>query len=171
MPSKGIIPLVVLCILGATVPATAQSDVWDRVEHHYADNEGVRIHYATLGTGPLVVMLHGFPDFWYTWRHQMAALSERFTVAAVDLRGYNRSDKPTGVEQYAVPALIGDVGAVIRDMGEESAVVVGASIVAWIYRIYHHVLVSMTPVYVVMTARKPHPRLHWDSAWMTPHDG
>ena len=155
MPSKGIIPLVVLCILGATVPATAQSDVWDRVEHHYADNEGVRIHYATLGTGPLVVMLHGFPDFWYTWRHQMAALSERFTVAAVDLRGYNRSDKPTGVEQYAVPALIGDVGAVIRDMGEESAVVVGhdwGALIAWQVAIHAPQLVDKLVILSV-----PHP--------------
>ncbi|MGH9320835.1 MAG: alpha/beta fold hydrolase, partial [Vicinamibacteria bacterium] len=51
------------------------SDVYDRVEHGYADSSGVKIHYASLGTGPLVVMLHGFPDFWYSWRDQMDALS------------------------------------------------------------------------------------------------
>ena len=74
-------------------------DVWDQVEHHYADSKGVKIHYATLGQGPLVVMIHGFPDFWYTWRKQMRTLADaNYRVAAVDLRGYNLSDKPKGVE-------------------------------------------------------------------------
>ncbi len=75
-------------------------DVYDRVEHGYADSDGVQIHYVTLGDGPLVVMIHGFPDFWYMWRHQMEALSEDYQVVAIDQRGYNRSDKPEGVEHY-----------------------------------------------------------------------
>ncbi len=66
--------LAVLCAPGLFAQ---QPDVFDRVEHGYAVSEGgVKIHYATLGTGPLVVMIHGFPDFWYSWRHQMAALAE-----------------------------------------------------------------------------------------------
>jgi pimeloyl-ACP methyl ester carboxylesterase len=74
---------------------------FDRVQHGYAVSEaGVKIHYATLGKGPLVVMIHGFPDFWYSWRHQMAALSDTFQVVAIDQRGYNLSDKPKGVENY-----------------------------------------------------------------------
>ena len=60
----------------------------------------MKIHYASLGSGPLVVMIHGFPDFWYSWRHQMAALADRYQVVAIDQRGYNLSDKPKGVENY-----------------------------------------------------------------------
>ena len=119
----------------ATPPSSAGSqDLFDLVEHGYADSQGVQIHYASLGEGPLVVMIHGFPDFWYSWRHQMEALAEQFRVVAIDQRGYNLSDKPTGVESYAVPLLVGDVVAVIRSLGEENAIVVGhdwGGLVAW----------------------------------------
>ena len=57
---------------------------------------GCGIHYATLGSGPLVVLIHGFPDFWYLWRHQMEALSTDYQVVAIDQRGYNRSDQAEG---------------------------------------------------------------------------
>jgi len=76
----------------------AQTDLDQRVEHGYANNNGVKIHYASLGKGPLIVMIHGFPDFWYTWRDQMEALSATHQVVAIDQRGYNLSDKPAGVE-------------------------------------------------------------------------
>lgn len=91
-----------LC-LSMTMGSAVAQDLYERVEHHYAENNGVRIHYASLGQGPLVVMIHGFPDFWYTWRHQMAGLSSEYRVVAVDLRGYNLSDKPDGVDAYALP--------------------------------------------------------------------
>src|SRR4051794_18207328 len=71
-----------------------------RVEHGYATNNGVRIQYASLGKGPLMVMIHGFPDYWITWRHQMDALAGDYHVMAIDQRGYNLSDKPAGVENY-----------------------------------------------------------------------
>lgn len=100
-------------------------DIWHDVEHHYADHAGVRIHYAALGRGPLIVMVHGFPDFWYSWRRQMAALADRFRVVAMDLRGYNDSAAPHGVDAYLLPTLVGDVEAVIHAEGERSAVVVG----------------------------------------------
>lgn len=101
------------------------ADVWARVEHCYADHAGVKIHYAALGSGPLVVMVHGFPDFWYSWRRQMVALEDRFRVVAMDLRGYNESAQPQGVEAYLMPLLVGDVAAVIAAEGAKSAVVVG----------------------------------------------
>ena len=91
----------------------------------YADSNGVKIHYVTTGTGPLVVMIHGFPDFWYTWRHQMEALSGQYQVAAIDLRGYNLSDKPAGEENYDMRLLIGDVAAVIKHLGREKAIIAG----------------------------------------------
>ena len=73
---------------------SAQADILDEVEYGYADNNGVKIHYATVGEGPLVVMIHGFPDFWYSWRHQMEGLKDNFKVVAIDQRGYNLSDQP-----------------------------------------------------------------------------
>ena len=91
----------------------------------YANSNGVKIHYVTAGTGPLVVMIHGFPDFWYTWRNQMDALSGQYQVAAIDLRGYNLSDKPAGEENYDMRLLIGDVAAVIKHLGREKAIIVG----------------------------------------------
>ncbi|MCH8108143.1 MAG: alpha/beta hydrolase [Chloroflexi bacterium] len=106
----------------------------DRVQHGYAENNGVKIHYATLGQGPLVVMIHGFPDFWYTWRHQMEGLAGQFQVVAVDLRGYNDSDKPKGVENYAMPVLASDIVAVIHHLGQENSIVVGhdwGGAIAW----------------------------------------
>ena len=103
----------------------AQADILDEVEHGYADNNGVKIHYATVGEGPLVVMIHGFPDFWYSWRHQMEVLKDNFKVVAIDQRGYNLSSQPEDESSYAMPNLIGDVAAVIRHFGEEKANIVG----------------------------------------------
>lgn len=113
---------------------SASAQIWDEVEHGYADNNGVKIHYATVGEGPLVVMVHGFPDFWYTWRHQMEGLKDNFKVVAIDQRGYNLSDKPEGEENYNMRYLIGDIAAVINHFGEEKATVVGhdwGGIVSW----------------------------------------
>jgi epoxide hydrolase 4 len=124
-------------VLSLTLVGTvfAQDDVFDRVTHGYAVSEGgVKIHYASLGQGPLVVMIHGFPDFWYSWRHQMAALSQRFQVVAIDQRGYNLSDKPKGAENYDMQLLVGDVIAVVRHLKHERATIVGhdwGGVVAW----------------------------------------
>ncbi len=118
----------------ALVAAAAAGDLFERVEHKYADSDGVSIHYALAGAGPLIVAIHGFPDFWYTWRNQMAALEGDYRIAAVDLRGYNRSGQPKGVENYAMPNLVADIAAVIAAEGEDSAVVVGhdwGGAIAW----------------------------------------
>ncbi len=104
------------------------------VKHGFADSNGVKIHYATMGQGPLVVMSHGFPDYWYTWRHQMEALAPSFQVVAMDNRGYNLSDKPKGAENYDMRLLVGDVTAVIQHFGKDKAIVVGhdwGGAIAW----------------------------------------
>ncbi len=101
------------------------ADIESRVKHGYADSDGVRIHYATIGSGPLLVMIHGFPDYWYTWRNQMDALADSYQVVAIDQRGYNLSDKPTGVENYDMRLLVGDVISVIRHFGKEKAIIAG----------------------------------------------
>jgi pimeloyl-ACP methyl ester carboxylesterase len=126
------------------------------VTHAYAENNGVRIHYAVLGTGPLIVMIHGFPDFWYTWRHQMAALADRYQVAAMDLRGYNLSDKPRGGEHYRMELLVQDVAAVVRSLGREQAIILGhdwGGAVAWQFATH---LPAMTERLIVLNL--PHPR-------------
>ncbi len=85
---------------------------------------GVRFHYATAGSGPLVLMLHGFPERWFSWRRQIPALAAAgWRVVAPDLRGYGQSDKPD--EGYELPELAGDVAALIEALGEDSATVVG----------------------------------------------
>ena len=122
--------------LGLFYPSlsTNAADLHERVKHGFADSNGVKIHYATLGKGPLVVMIHGFPDYWYTWRHQMEALAEDHQVVAIDMRGYNKSDKPKGVEQYDMKLLIGDVLAVVKHFKREKATIVGhdwGGAVAW----------------------------------------
>ncbi len=126
--------LFTLLTMLTALAGTAQADILDEVEHGYADNNGVKIHYATVGEGPLVIMIHGFPDFWYSWRHQMEGLKDDFKVVAIDQRGYNLSGQPEAESSYAMANLIGDVAAVIQHFGAEKANVVGhdwGGIVSW----------------------------------------
>jgi epoxide hydrolase 4 len=96
------------------------------ITHGYAQVNGIRLHYVEAGGGDnLVILLHGFPEFWYSWRHQLTALSERFHVVAPDMRGYNLSDKPPRVEDYRIEVLIEDVVGLIEHFGAEKAAVVG----------------------------------------------
>lgn len=116
-------------------------DLEKRIENGFADSGGVKIHYAALGDkkNPLVVMIHGFPDFWYTWRDQMEALSKDYYTVAIDQRGYNLSDKPKGVENYDMRLLMGDVVAVIKHLGREKAIIVGhdwGGAVSWALAMY-----------------------------------
>jgi pimeloyl-ACP methyl ester carboxylesterase len=149
--------LVVMSTGLAPAASAQQGDVFDRVTHGYAVSDGgVKIHYATLGKGPLVVMIHGFPDFWYTWRASMVALESDFQVVAIDQRGYNLSDKPSGVENYDMRLLVGDVAAVIRHLGRDKATIVGhdwGGMVAWQFAMN---LPQMTENLVILNL--PHPR-------------
>ena len=139
------------------IPVSGRAaDLFDRVHDHYVDSGGVRIHYVTRGRGPLVVMIHGFPDFWYGWRDQIAVLARHYQVAALDLRGYNLSDKPAGVEPYAFGFLVADVAAVIHDLGRDRATIVGhdwGGAIAWLFAILKP---DMTERLVVL--QTPHPR-------------
>lgn len=96
------------------------------IRHGYAQIGGVRLHYAERGSGGrLVVLLHGFPECWYSWRHQLMALGENFRVVAPDMRGYNLSDKPARVEDYKIDLLVDDVLGLVRHFGEKQAAIVG----------------------------------------------
>ena len=131
MKSSSLYLFISIILLGLNVDG---ADLHERVKHGFANSSGVKIHYATLGKGPLVVMIHGFPDYWYTWRHQMETLAEDRQVVAIDMRGYNKSDKPKGKEQYDMKFLIGDVLAVVKHFKKEKATIVGhdwGGAVAW----------------------------------------
>jgi pimeloyl-ACP methyl ester carboxylesterase len=163
--SAALIAALITAVLAVTILSRSASgsgveDVYDRVKHGYAESNGVKIHYALLGpasgNAPLIVMIHGFPDFWYSWRHQMAALSKDYQVVAIDQRGYNLSDKPRGKENYDLSLLIEDARAVIKHLGRERAIIVGhdwGGRVAW----------GLAMKYPEMTHRLivcnlPHPR-------------
>ena len=152
--------LSVVCAIVAIVclnsAALAESDLEKRVENGYADSGGVKIHYVSLGKGPLIVMIHGFPDFWYTWRDQMEALSKNYQVVAIDQRGYNLSDKPKGVENYDMRLLVGDVAAVVKHLKRDKAIIVGhdwGGIVAWTFAM---TMPDMTDKLIILNL--PHPR-------------
>ncbi|ODR82048.1 epoxide hydrolase [Haladaptatus sp. W1] len=103
--------------------------------HDDAIVNGVRLHYVEAGDGPLVLLLHGFPEFWYSWREQIPALAaDGYRVVAPDMRGYNDSEKPHGVDAYRTDELVADVTGLIDHFGEETAHVVGhdwGGAVAW----------------------------------------
>ena len=100
-------------------------------EHRFVAANGARFHVAEQGEGPIVLLLHGFPQFWWAWRHQMAALAEAgYRACAMDLRGYGASDKPP--RGYDTRTSATDVASVLRSLGGSRAVVVGHGWGGWI---------------------------------------
>src|SRR5436190_13984473 len=144
--------LCTLALLFTALPARAQ----ELGEEGFADSGGVKIHYVTAGKGPLVILIHGFPDFWYSWRDQMPALAKHFQVVAIDQRGYNKSDQPKGVDNYKLEKLVADVDAVRKHFKQDKAVVVGhdwGGLVAWSYAMTHP---EQTDRLIVLNL--PHPK-------------
>lgn len=133
-----------------------------RLRHGTIEVESaVHLHYVELGEGPLVVLLHGFPEFWYAWRRQIGALAAAgYRVVAPDQRGYNLSDKPEGVAAYGSARLVEDVATLIRDRGETKAFVVGhdwGAGVAWSFAMEHPEMVERL---VVLNGPHPERLLH-----------
>lgn len=96
------------------------------ITHRSVASPGGRIHLVEQGTGPLVLLIHGFPESWYSWRHQLPALAAAgYRAVAIDVRGYGRSSKPAATDAYRMLDLVADNAAVVHALGEESAVVVG----------------------------------------------
>ncbi|MFF4695355.1 alpha/beta fold hydrolase [Streptomyces chattanoogensis] len=106
------------------------------VRHSFIEVNGVKLHIAEQGEGPLVLLLHGFPESWYSWRHQLGPLAAAgYRVVAPDQRGYARSEQPSAIDSYSLLHLTGDVIGLIHALGEERAVVIGhdwGAPVAWV---------------------------------------
>jgi pimeloyl-ACP methyl ester carboxylesterase len=144
--------LCVLALMLGAAPAGGQ----DLGQGGFADSGGVKIHYLTAGKGPLLVLIHGFPDYWFTWRDQMPALAKHFQVVAIDQRGYNKSDQPKGVDNYKLDKLVADVDAVRKHFKEDKAIIVGhdwGGLVAWTYAMTHP---DQTDRLIVLNL--PHPK-------------
>jgi len=105
------------------------------VAHRTVDSNGIHLHFAEQGEGPLVILCHGFPESWYSWRHQLPALSAAgFHAVAVDMRGYGQSDRPEAIDQYTLLHLVGDMVGLLDALGVEQAVIAGhdwGAPVAW----------------------------------------
>ena len=124
-------------------------------KHEYITTNGVKLHYVTQGEGPLMLMLHGFPEFWYSWRHQIPEFANDFKVVALDLRGYNDSDKPQDKSAYVMAEFIKDVEGVIKGLGYEKCVLVGhdwGGAIAWSFAYAHPEMVERLIVLNI-----PHP--------------
>jgi pimeloyl-ACP methyl ester carboxylesterase len=105
------------------------------LQHKFVDTNGIRMHYVEQGKGPLVVLCHGWPESWYSWRHQIPALaSAGFRVVAPDQRGYGQTGAPEPIESYNILNLVGDIVGLVNSLGVESAVIAGhdwGAPVAW----------------------------------------
>jgi pimeloyl-ACP methyl ester carboxylesterase len=129
------------------------------VAHEFADVNGVRLHYAKAGTGPLIVFVHGFPEFWYEWKQQLAEFGKDHLAVAPDMRGYNLSSKPTELDDYQMPKLVEDLRAltsgVLKASGQTKFTLVAhdwGGVVAWVFAAQHP---EMLDRLVIVNA--PHP--------------
>jgi pimeloyl-ACP methyl ester carboxylesterase len=116
-------------------PTSGVDSAMPEVTHRMIETNGIRLHVAEQGEGPLVILCHGFPECWYSWRHQLPALAKAgFRAVAPDLRGYGRSDRPEEVEKYTILDDIGDIVGLVDVLGAERAVIAGHDIgaaIAW----------------------------------------
>jgi pimeloyl-ACP methyl ester carboxylesterase len=116
-------------------PTTWVDPVMPEVTHRMIETNGIRLHVAEQGDGPLVILCHGFPECWYSWRHQLGALAKAgFRAVAPDLRGYGRSDRPEEMEKYTILHEIGDIVGLVDALGAQQAVIAGHDIgatIAW----------------------------------------
>jgi pimeloyl-ACP methyl ester carboxylesterase len=131
------------------------------MDDRYAEVNGVKLHYAASGKGNLILFLHGFPEFWYAWKNQLAEFGRDHLAVAPDMRGYNLSSKPAAVEQYAVPILVEDVRALAEHLGVTGGAkrftLVGhdwGGVVAWAFAMAHPELLDKL---VIINA--PHPAI------------
>src|SRR5260370_14370504 len=117
------------------IPRTWCKMIAAEAQHRIVETNGIRMHIAEQGSGPTVLLCHGFPECWYSWRHQLSALAAAgFHAVAPDMRGYGKSDRPEAIDQYTIFHLVGDLVGVLDALDAKTAVVVGHDVgasVAW----------------------------------------
>jgi pimeloyl-ACP methyl ester carboxylesterase len=149
---------------GAMAGQPGQGQWLDGVREGYADLGEVQLHYVEAGEGPLIVLLHGFPEFWYGWRSQIEPLAAAgFRVVAPDMRGYNLSSRPEGVESYSIDKLAADIRALILERGAQAAMLVGhdwGGSVAWATAMNHPEVVERLAILNAAHPRKLSQGLH-----------
>jgi len=106
------------------------------LKHGYADLKEIRLHYVSAGKGKLIMFAHGFPEFWYEWKNQLAEFGRDYQAVAPDMRGYNLSSKPAAVEQYRMKYLVEDLRLLAEHLGHKRFILVGhdwGGAVAWVF--------------------------------------
>jgi len=133
-----------VCVCGAEKPAKADGKTKEAkapmLKHEYADVNGVRLHYVTAGKGKLIMFVHGFPEFWYEWKNQLAEFGRDYQAVAPDMRGYNLSSKPPEVDQYQVKYMVEDLRALAEKLGHKKFILVAhdwGGAIAWAFAIAH----------------------------------
>lgn len=127
------------------------------LHHEFTNINGIKMHYVTIGEGPLIVFLHGFPEFWRSWKHQISFFSNKYKVVALDMRGYGETERPVEVGEYRIEKIVRDVTELIDSLGEKKATVVGhdwGGAVAWVTAMINPPVVEKL---IVMNA--PHPAI------------
>ncbi len=125
------------------------------MEHKYAEVNGVKLHYVCNGSGKLMLFLHGFPEFWYEWKNQLAEFGQDHFAVAPDMRGYNLSDKPQSLADYQVDVLVDDVKALADHLGYEKLTLIAhdwGGAIAWVFALKY-------PTYLdkLVIINAPHP--------------
>ena len=106
--------------------APLMPDATEQPALRFIESNGIRMRIAEMGKGPLVILVHGWPESWYSWRHQMPAIAAAgYHVVAPDMRGYGKTDKPAAVEDYDIQHLTGDLVGIVDAMGAKDAILVG----------------------------------------------
>jgi pimeloyl-ACP methyl ester carboxylesterase len=133
----------------------------DQINHRFVNTNGIRMHIAERGAGALVVLCHGFPECWYSWRHQLNALGEAgYHAVAPDQRGYGQTDRPASIDAYSILELVGDMFGLVHALGEQQAVIVGhdwGAPVAW-----HCALLRPDVFYAVGLLSVPYVQRSWN---------
>src|SRR6266481_1717941 len=144
LTTVALLAALTVCVCGGQKPAKADGKTKEAkapmFKHEYADVNGVRLHYVTAGKGKLIMFVHGFPEFWYEWKNQLAEFGQDYQAVAPDMRGYNLSSKPAEVDQYQVKYMVEDLRALAEKLGHKKFILVAhdwGGAVAWAFAIAH----------------------------------
>lgn len=140
---------------GTSDAGEVQPDLAEILKHDFTQVNGIRLHYVSAGSGDLILFAHGFPTFWYMWRHQLAEFGRDHLALAPDLRGYNLSSKPDAIPQYRLPIIVEDLRALVEHLGYDRFTLVGndwGGILAWAFALHHP---EMLEKLIILSS--PHP--------------